>query len=535
MPKPAAAVRVAIYARYSSDLQNPSSIDDQVTLCRRLVAREFEVADVAVSVFSDEAKSGATMNRPGMTAMMRAAERRRFDVLVAEGLDRISRSLKDIATIYERLAHYSVSMHTAHEGRVSPLHVGMKGTMNALALDDMKAKVRRALLARAAEGRHPAGLAYGYRVARVDGREAKGAREIHATEARIVARIFREFVAGKAVKAIARGLNDDGVPSPAGGLWSPTAIKGARTRGDGILRKEAYAGVLVYNRSRNAVDPTTGRRRRIANPESEWVRAEVPALRIVDAEIWRRAQRLLKVHSALPSHARAPCGPVPQRVEGKAAKRRHPFTGLVRCGRCGGPARLADRQRYVCAVARFAKACDNYRGVRSPALVEAVFPRLRESLAAAPAILPWVAASIEADRRTQEALEARRAELAGRIDRLVAAIEDGVQAGRATRRVLALERELRTVEGAIRTVPRAPASESDMRAALARALDRMKALYSDPAAAPLLRPALGLLIERIAISPIEGKPRGSTVSVTLREGGWPAVWRLLAEAGWALD
>lgn len=205
----------------------------------------------------------------------------------------------------------------------------------------------------------------------------------------------------------------------------------------------------------------------------------------------------------------------------------------MRCGRCGGPARLADRQCYVCAVARFAKACGNYRGVRSPALVEAVFPRLSESLAAAAAILPSVAASIEADRRTQEALEARRAALAGRIDRPVAAIEDGVQAGRATRRVLALERELKTVEGAIRTVPRALPSESDIRAALARALDRMKALYSDPAAAPFLRPALGLLVERIAISPIEGKPRGSTVSVTLREGGWPAVWRLLAEAGWA--
>ena len=207
----------------------------------------------------------------------------------------------------------------------------------------------------------------------------------------------------------------------------------------------------------------------------------------------------------------------------------------MRCGRCGGPARLADRQRYVCAVARFAKACDNYRGVHSPALVEAVFPRLSESLAAAPSILPSVAASIEADRRTQEALESRRAELAGRIDRLVAAIEDGVQAGQATRRVLALERELRTIEGAIRTVPRAPPSESDMRAALARALERMKTLYSDPAAAPLLRPALGLLVERIVISPIEGRPRGSTVSVTLREGGWPAVWRLLAETGWALD
>ena len=83
MPKPAVAVRVAIYARYSSNLQNPSGIDDQVAACRRPVAREFEAADVAV--FSDAAVSGATMNRPGMTALMRAAEARRFDAPAAKG------------------------------------------------------------------------------------------------------------------------------------------------------------------------------------------------------------------------------------------------------------------------------------------------------------------------------------------------------------------------------------------------------------------------------------------------------------------
>ena len=534
MPKPAATVRVAIYARYSSDLQNPSSVDDQVAACRRLVEREFEAA--AVTVFSDAAVSGATMNRAGMTAMMRAAEDRRFDVLVAEGLDRVSRSLKDMAAIYERLAHYGVAIHTVHEGAVSPLHVGLKGTMNALLLADMKDKVRRALLARAGEGRHPAGLAYGYRVARVDGRAVVGAREIYPPEARVVARIFREFVAGKAANAIARDLNDAGVPSPAGKLWTTAAIKGSRARGDGILRKEAYAGVLVYNRSRNAVDPTTGQRRRIANPESEWVRAEVPALRIVDDAIWRRAQGLLKVHSALPARARAPGKPARRRAGAEPPPRwRHPFTGLVRCGRCGGAANLADRQRYVCRAARLGKACGNYRAVRAPALVEAVLPRLAASLEAAPKLRPAIAASIAEDRRKQDALEARRAALTGRIDRLLAAVEDGVESKRATRRILELEGELKTVEREIASVPPPPASESGIRAELARALDRIRDRYGDPSLARLWRSALPLLIARIEIAPIDDKPRGSTVSVTLREGGWPAVWRSLAETGWALE
>ena len=78
-----------------------------------------------------------------------------------------------------------------------------------------------------------------------------------------------------------------------------------------------------------------------------------------------------------------------------------------------------------------------------------------------------------------------------------------------------------------------PASESEIRAALVRSLDRIRERYGEPSPARLWRSAFRLLIERVAISPIEGKPRGSTVSVTLRDGGWPAVWRLLAEVGWA--
>lgn len=33
-------LRVALYARYSSDLQNPQSIDDQFRLCRQLAERQ---------------------------------------------------------------------------------------------------------------------------------------------------------------------------------------------------------------------------------------------------------------------------------------------------------------------------------------------------------------------------------------------------------------------------------------------------------------------------------------------------------------
>lgn len=61
------------------------------------------------------------MQRPGLTRLLNAAKAGRIDVLVAEGLDRLSRNLKDIAGIYETLDYQHVTIWTAHEGRISEL------------------------------------------------------------------------------------------------------------------------------------------------------------------------------------------------------------------------------------------------------------------------------------------------------------------------------------------------------------------------------------------------------------------------------
>lgn len=49
--------RAVIYARYSTDLQNEKSIDDQIALCRSYCDRN---SLIAVETFYDKAKSGAS-------------------------------------------------------------------------------------------------------------------------------------------------------------------------------------------------------------------------------------------------------------------------------------------------------------------------------------------------------------------------------------------------------------------------------------------------------------------------------------------
>ena len=89
-----------------------------------------------------------------------------FDVVVAEALDRLSRDQEHIAALFKHLSFAGVKIITLAEGEISALHVGLKGTMNALYLTDLRQKVWRGLEGRVRQGRSGGGLCYGYDVVR---------------------------------------------------------------------------------------------------------------------------------------------------------------------------------------------------------------------------------------------------------------------------------------------------------------------------------------------------------------------------------
>ena len=184
-------MRAVIYARYSSDLQSETSIDDQLSGCSLYATR----ADLRLTeTYTDYAISGGTlMNRPGILALLEDAKKGAFDVVLAEALDRISRDQEDIAAIYKRLAHADVKIVTLTEGEVNELHVGLKGTMNALFLKDLAVKTRRGQRGRVEAGKIPGGNSYGYAIVRrllADGSVTTGERELEPQQADTVRRIF---------------------------------------------------------------------------------------------------------------------------------------------------------------------------------------------------------------------------------------------------------------------------------------------------------------------------------------------------------
>ena len=65
-----------------------------------------------------------------------------------------------------------------------------------------------------------------------------------------VARLFRDFVAGRSPRQIAHTLDADGLPGPGRRPWIDTTIRGQAARGTGILNKWCKSGWVRVSSSR---------------------------------------------------------------------------------------------------------------------------------------------------------------------------------------------------------------------------------------------------------------------------------------------
>jgi site-specific DNA recombinase len=152
--------RAVIYARFSTDLQDERSIEDQVALCRDYARRE---SLHVIEVFEDRARSGASiLNRDGLLTLMERAKSNGFDVVIVEALDRLSRDMEDLAGIHKRLTYRGIQIRAVHEGVVNTVLVGLRGLVGQLYREDGAAKIRRGMSGRVRDGLAGGGIQYGY-------------------------------------------------------------------------------------------------------------------------------------------------------------------------------------------------------------------------------------------------------------------------------------------------------------------------------------------------------------------------------------
>ncbi len=333
-------MRTVAYARYSSDAQREASLDDQLRNCTQYCTRANWPAPTA---FSDAAMSGTHAERPGYRALIAAIERGDFDVLLVDDLSRLSRDSNEAGRIMRRLAWHSIRLIGVSDGTDTSrdgheLDTGIRAVINEHYVRDLAKKTHRGLTGRALDGASAGGLPYGYVVT------STGHRAIHTEQAAIVCRIYDEYLAGRAPRTIAAGLNADGVPSPRSETWAASAIRPDHKRGIGILANPIYMGQQIWNKSRWVKHPETRRRVRKERPAEEWITQHHPELAIIERATFEAAkQRAAGLSIAMPTRKGRPA--------------RHLLSGILRCGDCGGPIVAVDRYRYGCARAKESGVC----------------------------------------------------------------------------------------------------------------------------------------------------------------------------------
>ena len=489
-------MRVSIYARYSSDKQREASIEDQVRLCEERAARE---GWRVVKRYTDHAISGASLVRTGIQALMQDAQSGKFDLVLTESLDRISRDQEDIAGLYKRLRFAGVKIYTLSEGEIAELHIGFTGTMSALYLKSLGEKTWRGQSGRVRFGKSGGGNCYGYDVVKKlnkAGEPEHGERRVNDEEAAIISYIFNEYATGKSPTAIAHALNKRNIPGPAGKAWGPSTINGNWRRGTGILNNELYIGRLVWNRLAYIKNPDTGKRVSRLNKKSALIITDVPELRIIDQDLWERVKERQQDLRKLPSfHERQ--------------RPRMLLSYLLKCSCCGGGFSKVSQTHYGCSTARNKGTCDNRLTVRQEMLEGLVIGALQSRLMD-PALLAEFCDEYTRHMnrlRTERnaSLGAARGELARlakQRENIIQAIKDGVPATEVKddlARVVMRREELQTLLAGTKEEPVLlhPIMAAEYHRQVANLAQVLNQEENRPEAADILRS----LVERIELRP----------------------------------
>ncbi len=348
----------AIYARYSSDLQNDRSIEDQLNLCKAFAATQ---GWPITQNYDDRAQSGTQFSaRLGLQRLLRDAKLGLFKIVIVENNTRLSRQPSDIHMIRDTLKFHGVMIMQVHGGELTAMGASISALVSSMQMEQLAQQVRRGQAGNIKQGKHSGGKSYGY--AGVKGET--GLRVIVEAEAHIIRAIFTSYIKGKSPRVIAADLNARAVPSPRGGTWNASTISGSSARGHGILNNPLYAGQLVWNRVSYVKNPETRARVPRLNDVALRQSHAMPQLAIVAPELFASVQSLRGKNN------------------GRKISRQPKslLSGLLKCPTCGGSLVLKERKpvaRVECSTHRESKSCANNKTYVLARIEKAVLEGLR--------------------------------------------------------------------------------------------------------------------------------------------------------------
>lgn len=497
--------RVAFYSRYSTSLQNQSSIDGQERLCARYAAKN---EWIEAGRYSDAECTGATTHgRTGLFEMLRDGAHGQFDVLLVEDIDRASRDAADMHMIAKQLEELDIVLCTVSGGVVSDMELAFKAIQNQQFLKQNSAKAKRGQEQVIASGRLSGSIAYGYeKVQAFDakGEQIKGLRRPHPQHAAVVQRIHADFDAGMSTFDIAKALNSEGIPGPKGKGWKPQTLLGNRNGGLGILRNPIYIGELQFRKTQRK-----RRQGKIAmrfTNDAERIIVQHPELAIIDRALWDRNQSRLAESFDRPFYSK-------KKVE-------YVFTGKVYCGRCGNTC-IVNSGKFLCTGHNHRGVCDNTRRTFRTVLEASIFAHIKDHLVTSGVVETCLAAYREEERKflndhalMLQADRARAEELDQQITNLtvqLGAIRGvSIASDAVVKQIERLATEKKRVDLRINSAPQAreqPLDDAGVAERIRETLENLQlALESDDREAHRARELLRALVDRIVLSPTPNTP-----------------------------
>lgn len=299
---------VAIYNRLSEEDRDKLSKEDESRSIQNqksmLITYAMNQGWDIFNIYSDDDYRGSDRNRPAFNQLLRDAEDGKFNIVLCKSQARFTRELEMVEKIIHgqfvelgiRFIGVADNADTANRGNKKSRQIN--GLVNEWYLEDLSDNIKTVLTDHRKKGMHIGAFApYGYQ----KDPDQKGHLIIDPEAAAVVREVFQLYANGMGRTAIARSLNDRGIPNPTeykrrkglkykrsekqyGSLWKYFSITD-------MLSNEVYIGNMVQGKYENRSYKSKHSK---PVPKERWIRVEGTHEAIIDVELWEKVQQKMQ-------------------------------------------------------------------------------------------------------------------------------------------------------------------------------------------------------------------------------------------------
>lgn len=343
--------RIIIYARYSTDDQNPLSIDAQVDEIKRFLQDHgVDLQKVEIRVLSDEGISGAHYSRPGIDKVKEEIAAKRVDLLIVEEASRLYRNFGFCIQLVDQAVDNNVRVmcisdrvDTADDEEEWDDRLRRVCEHHSESSRYLRGRIKRSL-----KKLHEAGAAVGplrpghkrrptHPATSREPEEGPFYDEIDKEWSPIVYEAFVRVADGESPADVAEWLTSVNLPKTPGHRGQRQRKRKTRKEWTArnviaLIRDTIYRGLSQYRVTVVQKERQTGLSRQVPNEPDKISQIELPHLRIVPDWLFRDANKAIDQRRTRDEFLSGPDHP----LYGIPRDSRGPLSLIALCGICGG-------------------------------------------------------------------------------------------------------------------------------------------------------------------------------------------------------